>query len=611
MLSVLGAAFAAPDPLSLFFLAVIGLVALPCAVFAAGYLKRDYSSKKIFLSWVLFALFVFVMAGVVTVKNAFIFLVFWELMSLVSYFFVIFDTRQAKSIQAGVIYLVMMHLGTAFLTAAFLLIFRQSHSFNFSEMAAACRTMEPKIRDLVFLFLFFGFGTKAGIVPLHIWLPYAHPQAPSHISGIMSGVMIKIAVYGIIRFVIGMLGVDSPRWGFLLLVLALIACLVGAIYALIERDIKKLLAYSSIENMGIILLGVGLGMVFIALRQPYLAIFALAAGLYHLVNHAIFKSLLFLGAGSVVHATGTRDIEKMGGLIKKMPRTAVFFLVGAMAIAALPPFNGFVSEWLLLQAFFVGASQVFGGTKIFLGVGAAFLALTGGLAAAGFVRAFGLTFLALPRSRYAAGAHEAPRSMTAGMGFLASLTLVFGLAASWIFPFLARIAGDAMNIDPGAMNFPLNAWVLRPLAQRDVYLATPVLALCLVSSGILAFLIYKAGNRHKALSAGTWDCAYYKIGSRNEFTATAFSKPFRIAFAFFLHPYRKTQKVRESFYHVKSFAYRTETTFVFKKYIYGPILSFVFRSAKVLRRIQPGSIHVYLAYIFITALLLIVFRNNF
>jgi hydrogenase-4 component B len=558
------------------------------------------------------------MAAVVTVGNLLIFLVAWESMSLVSYFLVVFDTTHEKSIQAGTIYIIMTHIGTAFLVAAFMLMHKYAHSFNFAVIKNACLIMPVPTKDVVFLLLLVGFGTKAGIVPLHIWLPYAHPQAPSHISSIMSGVMIKTAIYGIIRFVMFLLGVNSPWWGVLVLILAVTSCLVGVIYALMEHDLKRLLAYHSVENIGIILLGVGLAMLFVAMHKPYLAVFSLIAGLYHLVNHAIFKGLLFLCAGSVYKATGTRDIEKLGGLIKRMPQTAVYFLLGAMAISALPPLNGFVSEWLTLQAFFLGAFNSMGGMKLFLGICAAMLALTSGLAAACFVKAFGVTFLGLPRSHYAESAKEVSFSMKTGMFFLSFLIGVFGITASFIIKLLAKVAAVAMNIDISNMSFSVNNFILSPQisssaggAGKSIYLSIPMIALVLIITGLVGFVVYMLFSKVKLIIYKTWDCGYYKLGSRNEYTATAFSKPFRIAFSFFLLPYRKTQKVRDSFYHVKSFAYETHTTLVFKKYIYEPLIALLLRSAKFMRRIQPGSIHLYLAYIFSTLLLLIIFMHKF
>jgi len=599
------------DPLSVFFIFVILLISLPSAVYSIGYLKEEYSRKKIFLAWILLISFVISMLLVVTARNILAFLIFWEIMSLVSYLLVVFDTNHEKSIQAGMIYIVMTHIGTAFLIAAFMMMYKYAGSFDFLIIKNACLCMPLQTKNIIFLLLLIGFGTKAGIVPLHIWLPYAHPQAPSHISSIMSGVMIKTAIYGIIRFVMFILGVNSPWWGALVLVLAVISCLAGVIYALMEHDIKKLLAYHSVENIGIILLGVGLSMLFQSLNMPYLAVFSLIAGLYHLINHAIFKGLLFLCAGSVYKATGTRDIEKLGGLIKKMPQTAFCFLLGAMAISALPPLNGFVSEWLTLQAFFLGTSHAVGGLKLFLGVCASMLALTSGLAAACFVKAFGITFLAEPRSRYAEEAREVSLSMKTGMLFLSALTIVFGLAAVKVMNLLAKVAGGATGLDISNMSFSLNDFTLSPKAGNSVYLSVPWLALALGVLGITGFAVYKLFGRRKVAIYNTWDCGYYKLSPRNEYTATAFSKPFRIAFSFFLQPYRKTQKIRESFYHVKSFNYETHTTLVFKKYIYDPLLILIFKSAKSMRRLQPGSIHLYLGYIFVTLLLLIIFLGKF
>ncbi|MEI8349525.1 MAG: proton-conducting transporter membrane subunit [Candidatus Omnitrophota bacterium] len=600
------------DPLSLFFVFTILLISLPSVIYSLGYLKGEYSLKKRFYGLTLFTIFVISMCLVVTVDNALMFLICWELMSLVSYFLVIFDHENEKSIRAGTIYVVMMHIGTAFIAAAFLIMYKHAGSFDFAALKAACQSMPIATKNLLFVFFLLGFGTKAGIVPLHIWLPLAHPQAPSHISSLMSGVMIKTAIYGIIRFIIFVLGVSSLWWGNLVLILAAFSCLIGVIYALMEHDIKKLLAYHSVENIGIILLGVGACMVFLQCNLPYMAVFSLAAGLYHLINHAIFKSLLFLCAGSVYKVTGTRDMEKLGGLIKKMPWTAAAFLMGAMAISALPPLNGFVSEWLILQTFFLGMLKVSGGLKVFFALCAAALALTGGLAAACFVKAFGITFLAMPRSSKAKEAKEVVFSMKAGMVFLSALTLIFGLAAGVIFKVLAAIAQSIVAADAPAMNFSLNNFTLATVSDNPTYLSPLAVALVLVAvMAVTAILVFVVAGKARVKKYGTWDCGYYKLTGRNEYTSTAFSKPFRIAFSFFLRPYRKTEKIRESFYHVKAFKYETFTTPVFKKYIYAPILAITFGSARLMRRIQPGSIHLYIAYIFVTIVTLIIFMKIF
>ena len=603
------------DPFSLFFIFVIFLISLPSAVYAVGYMKNEYTAKKITYGWFLFAVFVFSMAAVVTTANAFVFLVFWEIMSLVSYFLVVFDTEKKQSVNAGALYIIMTHIGTAFITAAFILMYKHAGSFEFSAIKNAVALMTSGEKNLIFAFLLIGFGTKAGVVPLHLWLPYAHPQAPSHISSVMSGVMIKIAIYGLVRFVFFVLGVNSLWWGNIVLLIAAISCLVGVIYALMEHDIKKLLAYSSVENIGIILFGVGAAMVFIKLNMPVLAVLALSAGLYHLINHAVFKSLLFLCAGSVYKATGLRDMEKMGGLIKFMPWTAAFFLFGALAISAIPPFNGFVSEWLVFQSFFAGALNCPTiGMRIMMGIYASVLALTGGLAAACFVKAFGITFLAMPRSENAKNAKESPFSMKVSMAFLAVLTLVLGLAVPFVLNIISNIATTATGVNQTGIwpsVFSLKEFTTLPSLNGSIGISPALILLMLVvTAGITVALVYIFARKRKVSTGLTWDCGYYKLDSRTEYTATAFSKPFRIAFSFFLKPYTKTEKIKESHYHIKSFRYELYNTYVFKKYFYKLGLEITLRAARHLKRIQAGSIHLYIAYIFLAILVLMFFYGK-
>jgi hydrogenase-4 component B len=596
------------DPLCLFFLAVIGMVSLPSLIYSFGYLKGHYSTRRIRLCQGLSLLFICSMAAVVCAGNVLAFLISWESMSLISFFLVAFDHEQAQSVRAGLVYIVMTHAGTAFLVAGFLVMYSFTGSWDYAAIQAACHTMPPAVKNAVFVLLFLGFSTKVGIVPLHIWLPVAHPQAPSHISSIMSGVMIKTAIYGMIRFIIQIVGVSSAWWGIVVLIAAGVSCLVGVIYALMEHDLKKLLAFHSVENVGIIMLGVGACMLFLQLDLTLLAAVSLAAGLYHLVNHAAFKGLLFLGAGSVYKATGTRDMEKLGGLIKRMPRTAIYFLIGSMAIAGLPPLNGFVSEWLTLQVFFQGAWGVQAGAmKLFLGVCAAVLAFTGGLAAACFVKAFGISFLALPRSKQAEKAVEAPGSMQAGMFLLSGAIVALGLMAVQVFRLLLAVAGQVLALDVSSIR-GLNPFMLVPAVQGQAAVSTPLLALLLAGMGVCAYVILKPRG---VVAGKTWGCGYYKLDSRNEYTATAQSKPFRIAFGFFLLPYRRTQKIRESFYHFTSFVYETHTTPVFRKYLYRPLVSGVFRTASSMKRLQAGSIHLYIGYIFVTLIALLIFLKNF
>jgi len=584
------------DPLSVFFLIIILTISIPSFIYSFGYLKGHYSGRKILLGHLLFALFVLSLLLVVSAGNIFFFLIAWELMSFCSYFLVVFDSENKKSITAGTIYMIMSQIGTALLIVAFLLMYKYAGSFDFNAVKAALSLLPAKHQDILFLLLFFGFGAKAGIVPLHIWLPFAHPQAPSHISALMSGVMIKTAIYGMIRFIILTLGVNSLWWGELVIVFACLSCLVGIIYALMEKDLKTLLAYSSVENIGIILLGVGGSMMFLKLGYLPLALLAMCAGLYHLINHAVFKGLLFLCAGSVYRGTGTRNIEKLGGLIKKMPWTSSYFLLGSIAISALPPLNGFISEWLTLMVFFLGALTVAGGIKLFFGLAAAALALTSGLAAACFVKAFGITFLARPRSAKAENAKECGLSMNIGMGILGVLVVFLGLGAVYVVKLLVIVSGSALGIEGGQIQLGSN-----------MYLPSPFLPLLLIFFLGLAFVL----QRSRVSTNQTWDCGYYKLTPRNEYTATAFSKPFRRAFGFFLRPYRTANKSKDSHYHIKTFSYETHTTKIFTKYLYKNLLGWIFGLARNMRGIQTGSIHIYLGYIFLTLLLLLVFMGRY
>ncbi len=586
------------DPLAVFFLVVIALVSLPSLIYSLGYFKAKFTRTKLLTTQFITLAFILCMGFLVIAGNALVFLIAWELMTLLSFLLVLTDSENEDAVNAASIYIVMTHIGTAFLIAAFFIIYRYAGSFDFLAMANACQTMSPFLRNSLFIFFLIGFGTKAGIVPLHIWLPYAHPQAPSHISSLMSGVMIKTALYGLIRFVFLILGISSLWWGIVVLVLAMVSCLAGIIYALMEKDLKKMLAYSSVENIGIMLLGIGLSMIFIRLNLSNLAALALIAGLYHLINHAAFKGLLFLGAGSVQKGTGTLDMEKLGGLIKKMPWTAGFFLIGAMGISALPPLNGFISEWLILQTFFSGASHVSGILALVFALGVVVLALTSGLAAACFVKAFGISFLALPRSQNAQQAREAPVSMLFGMFLLAIAVVGLGLCAPMVFNLLGQVVEPIFKTslqDTSVFNLNL---------QPQINLAF-ILAISLLLA-ITAYL-FLAGK--KVRMGRTWDCGYYQVGSCNEYTATAFSKPFQISFSFFLLPFRKTHKIKDSFYHVKSFVYETYTTKIFQKYFYDLVLGSLYYTAKKFKRFQAGSIHIYISYILITLILLIILER--
>ncbi|MEK7241295.1 MAG: proton-conducting transporter membrane subunit, partial [Planctomycetota bacterium] len=362
-------------------------------------------------------------------------------------------------------------------------------------------------KDLLFVLFLLGFGVKAGIVPLHIWLPRAHPAAPSSASALMSGVMIKVAIYGLVRMVIDILGGGSLRWGVAVLVIASASAVLGVLYALVEHDLKRLLAYHSVENIGIILMGVGASMVFSSMGESGPARVALVAGLFHTLNHSIFKGLLFLGAGSVVFGTHIKNIEELGGLIKKMPWTALFFLVGAVSISGLPPFNGFVSEWLTFQGLLMGFGLREESVKIFLPVVAVILGFSSALAASCFVKAFGITFLAMPRSEHAQHAVESPLSMRLGMGILAVLCLLLGVLPQYILGPIGNVASTLIHTEAyvGINGVSSDLFTLAPLKLNlSSFSPQGVFLLLLTLMGGLLLIL---GIPYKKTVLGeTWGC---------------------------------------------------------------------------------------------------------
>ncbi len=346
------------DRLAAFFVLLISCIALFCSIYALGYVNHYYKKYNLGVLGFFYNMFIASMILVVTAGHALFFLIVWEIMSLTSYFLVIYERHEEKNIKAGTLYFIMTHVGTAFIMLSFLLAYLATGSFDFGAIRSGIAAASPFVRNAIFISALIGFGAKAGIIPFHIWLPGAHPAAPSHVSALMSGVMIKTGIYMLARMCWDILpGAPPLWWGLLIVIIGSISSLLGVLYALSEHDLKRLLAYHSIENIGIILLGLGSSLVFLSAGMKAFASLGLIAALYHTLNHATFKALLFLGAGSVIAETHTRNIERYGGLIKVMPQTAFFFLIGSMAISALPPFNGFFSEWVTFQSLFLGVNS--------------------------------------------------------------------------------------------------------------------------------------------------------------------------------------------------------------------------------------------------------------
>jgi len=596
------------DPLASLFVLTISLAGLAASTFALGYVTEFYGRVSLGTLGSLFNGFLLSMTLVVLADNGFFFLIVWELMSLLSYFLVVTEHEKADVRYAGLFYFIMTHVGTAFIIVTFLVFFQAGGSFSFEAFRHPEHPLPEGMRTLVFLTALVGFGTKAGIVPLHVWLPYAHPAAPSHISALMSGVMIKTAIYALMRIYFDFLGGEFPWWwGFAMLIIGAVSALLGVMYALMEHDLKSLLAYHSVENIGIILLGIGAGMIFQSYGLKELAALGLLAGLYHTINHAMFKALLFLGAGSLLYATHTRNMEEYGGLLRRMPWTGASFLIGAVSIAALPPTNGFVSEWLVFQSLFLSfhIPDIF--LKLMVPLAAAILALTGALALACFAKAFGIAFLALPRSTHARHAQEVPAPMRIGMGFLAIVCVALGLGPMAVVPLLDRVVAPFAGVPIEGKVLAMDGWALAPKNVEFSSLSTPALAVLLVVLSMLGLgLAVAFGGRLKTRRYKTWGCGI-NLTPRMEYTATGFVQPIKRVFSALYQPTVKleTEFLKESRYFSKRRYFEFHIEPIFQKYLYDPLIAFFTTTADRLKVIQAGSLHLYLIYIFVTLIVLL------
>ena len=586
------------DTLSGFFLIVISLLTFATCLYSIGYTK-DMKNRKFFAF--LFCLFIPSMYGVVLSANILTFLICWETMSVLSYFLVVFENDK-KSSRAGLIYAVMTHIGTAFIIAAFFILMHFTNSTEFSAFQSASASIPSAVKNIIFVFALIGFGVKAGIMPLHYWLPIAHPAAPSNVSAIMSGVMIKTGIYGIIRICLFVLGKGEYWWGILVLSLGALSAVLGIMQAVMEKDLKRLLAYSSIENIGIILLGLGGAILFNFYDMKGLSALSLIASFYHILNHSIFKGLLFMGAGSVLHATHTKNMELLGGLIKNMPKTALYFLIGAISICALPPFNGFASEWLTYQALISGFNAPSSVAKIVSPLFGASLALTGAIAATAFVKAFGITFLGMPRSDMAKSAHESSITMTSAMALLAIICLLLGLFSNYMISFLSLPV------------FSLTGGTATPFVKGSVILTTGALstvaiAVSLLITMISALVLLKLFFRKSQIEYGdSWDCGLLALNARMQYTATAFTKPLKVIFKKVYMPKREvsiTYSVDKLF--VSSMRYSGEVLPFLTKYFLNPLYNGINNVSNKLKFMQAGSLQLYLAYILVTLITLLVF----
>ena len=593
------------DGLSSFFLLIISLGAAAAAIYGPSYLGMHGHARGV--QTFALGLFVGCMALVCCAGDALTFLLAWEGMTLASYVLVVSDSHSEDNASAGWLYLVMAHAGTAAIMVVFLALTERAHSFDFAALRTAARGLDISTRTLLFMLALAGFGAKAGVVPLHVWLPMAHPAAPSHASALMSGVMLKVARYGIFRFGFDLLapprGPLPAAWGWTVLFLGTVSALIGVLLALQQHDLKRLLAYHSVENVGIILIGAGLAMVLGGGRGAApLATLALTAALMHTLNHAAFKGLLFLCAGSVIARTQERNMEHLGGLARRMPWTAWLFLLGSVAISALPPLNGFVSEWMTFQSLVLGGAKLGGAAGLLAGIAASILALTGGLAATCFVKAFGVTFLGRPRSPNAENAKESPAPMLAGMLLLAGACVFLGLAPGYAMHLLDRptaellagptasavvIAHGPLVLSSGGTAFGLASTSISVTSTAAVFAVLAVVAWALRSWP------RKAPRR----LAPTWTCGITPT-SRFDYTATAFAKPLRVIFAALYRPRREIfREVGSSPYAIWLLAYHGEIVDLTETMLYDKLRKWLKTSSEAIRTYSTGRIHGYVSYV--------------
>ncbi len=594
-------------PLSAWFLMVFGLIAIPVAVYSVGYFAHSIRPSRMAAVGTGFNVMLGAVELVFVAGDVITFLFAWELMTLATAALVATEHEERSSRRAGYLYLVMSHIGTGCLVAGFLTLAAAADSLSLSTLLAG-HLVSGLTRDGVFVLFLVGFGVKAGVIPFHVWLPEAHPAAPSSISALMSAVLITAGIYGLFRVCAFGLGIPAASWGLTFMGMGTLSAILGVLYALTQSDLKRLLAYSTIENAGIMVLGLGAAMLALAYGRTELATVAVAASLAHVLNHAVFKGLLFLGAGSVVMGTGTRQLEQYGGLLRRMPWTGLFFLVGSMAIAGLPLLNGFVSEWLTFQALLLGFSSTPGLIRLNYPLSAALLALTSALAAACFVKVFGISFLALPRSTAAADAHEAPRAMLVPQASLALLCIGLGLFPGVVLSALSGVLSSLPGLEPAAHIAWGAVGMTAPLASFDHVVPAMFGVALLGAVAVAGVLAARTGLAIRRVP--TWGCGG-ELSAQTEYTATAFSKPLMMIFRAVYRPTRQVEALAEvSPYFPQEVRYRSEIEPTFERYLYGPLVRTVLRVANGMKVLQAGSLHAYLAYVLVLGVLLLLWLGG-
>jgi hydrogenase-4 component B len=634
------------DPLSAFFLFVTGLVFLPVSIFSSTYLAKYVAHHDLrYFSVLYHALFASI-ALILIAGDAVSFLVAWDLMSIASYLLVNYEFERAETSRAGYVMLAMSEGGTIAVAIAFLMIAGATGQLGFAALRAAAPAVADPLRWAIFLLSFFGFAVKAGLVPLNSWLPLAHPVAPTNVSALLSAVIVNLGIYGIVRVNLDLAPTTAVGPGLTVLVIGSISALVGILYATIQGELKRLLAHSTIENMGIVAAGIGAAMVFVATDHRVLGAVALIAGLYHLANHSVYKALLFLGSGAVEAGTGTRDLDRLGGIIHRMPWTSAFYLVGVLSIAALPPFNGFVSEWLTLQTMLRSAVLSSTVIKIIFAVCGALLALTAGLAVTCFVKVFAMGFLGMPRSPAANGAREASVGIRTSLALLAIICVLLGILPTYTIPVidravtpLAHESATAALVPPffvanaeqpeslppaflaefhdlggqiGREVLPGRGLVVlhRGDERNPVVFAMSTSYMLVVLVAILGsvFVLFRLLTRYRGLTRGAaWAGGLRHLLPGATYTATGFSNPVRVIFSALLTPAASEESTEAVAVHFRT-AIRREYTevHIIDRFVLEPPIALLGNLATFARRMHVGHVNAYAAYVLIAMLIVLI-----
>ena len=588
------------DALSALFLVLLGAASAGISIYAAGYFRRGEGTPP-GLQCLQYHVFLASMTLVLLADDAYFFMVSWETMALSSFFLVTSEHRHAEIRRAGYLYLLVAHIGALGILLSFGVLQGGSGEFTFAAMRAAPHS--GWWATAAFGLALFGFGAKAGLLPLHIWLPEAHPAAPSPVSAMMSGVMLKTAVYGFIRVTFDLLQIQLWWWGVVVLALGLASALFGAVFSAVQSDMKRLLAYSSIENIGVIFVGVGLAIVFNAFAMRALAALALTAALYHCLNHAGFKSLLFLATGSVLHATRERSLGKLGGLIHRMPWVAWITLVGALAGAGLPPLNGFVSEWLLLQGFLFTPQLPNGYIHMLVPVAAAAVALTAALAGYVMVKFYGIVFLGQPREDKLSQAHDAGVLERIGLLWLLGLCLVLGIVPVAVIEFIDPVTRILVGTGLGETARAHGWFLLAPISGARASYNPGLFLIVILTVFALVFVVVRRVYHGRVRRAAPWDCGFPLQNARMQDTAEGFGQPIRQVFEPF---YRMERELPTPFDTAPRYRVKVEDHFWY--WLYLPIARAAEFGTRLVTPLQKGRIAVYLLYSFVTLLLLLVLR---